>query len=206
VLEIASGFSPIPEVAGFCDTDQVIVAGSTWAADEEIIAAHLSRHPSLRCIIAPHEIHESHLKQVEALFPGSIRFSQWSRQQGGEFRTLIVDNIGMLSRLYHYASVSYIGGGFGKGIHNTLEAAVHGKPVVFGPRFGKFREAVELVRCGGGFSVADGSQYAKQMDSLLEDPALLDRSGKAAGDFVRQQAGATAAILRYIQEKRLLTS
>jgi 3-deoxy-D-manno-octulosonic-acid transferase len=206
VLQVAGRSGGIPEAEAFCRDRLTLVAGSTWKPDEDIIRDYLTHAPGLACIIAPHEISETHLRQLEARFPGSIRFSKWKESPEGEFRVLVMDNIGMLSGLYRYGHVAYIGGGFGKGIHNTLEAAVHGKPVIFGPRYEKFREAVELIREGGGFCVEDTGQFRERMDRLLGDSHYRDAAGEQAGQYVRWNAGATEKILSYIQENRLLTN
>ena len=123
----------------------------------------------------------------------------------GDANCLIIDNVGMLSRLYHYAYIAYVGGGFGEdGIHNILEAAVYGKPVVFGPNYQKYREATELIDAGGAFPVADAAALSS-IWKKQEDPVWLDQTGKAARVYVEKNTGATETILRYIQANRLLT-
>jgi 3-deoxy-D-manno-octulosonic-acid transferase len=117
-----------------------------------------------------------------------------------------MDNIGMLSRLYHYATIAYVGGGFGVGIHNTLEAAVHGKPVLFGPQHQKFREALELIDCGGGIGIQQIEDILPSIRNLLNNEAQLLKSSQAAVRYVWENSGATATILEYIQVNRLLTS
>ena len=206
VLQVARQATSIPGVDSFCRNRPVMVAGSTWEPDEKIIREYLVNDPELACIIAPHEIGDNHLRDLDNLFPGSIRFSKWMEKQEGDHAVLIMDNIGMLSRLYRYGEVAYVGGGFGRGIHNTLEAAVHGRPVIFGPGYGKFREAVELLREGGAFTVADAGQFRECLDRLLADEVLRKKAGERAGRYVQEKAGATGRILDYIQEKRLLTS
>lgn len=205
VLQLASAFTEIPEIAAFCGSQQVLVAGSTWPEDEAVIAACLRTRPELKCIIAPHEIHAAHLDHILDLMPDAIRFSAWKKEASPAARVMVIDNIGMLSRLYHYATITYIGGGFGKGIHNTLEAAVYGKPVLFGPNYQKFREAKDLIREGAAWSTPKEEEMISNIQELLDQPDLLERSGFAAGTYVRSQAGATQKILHYIQEKRLLT-
>jgi len=112
----------------------------------------------------------------------------------------------MLSKLYHYATITYIGGGFNKGIHNTLEAAVYGKPVIFGPNYKKFNEAVGLIEIGGGICITSGSELSTILKEFLSDKTVLELSGKKSFDFVKQNKGATEKILHYIEANRLLTS
>ena len=120
---------------------------------------------------------------------------------------LIIDNIGMLSRLYAYATICYVGGGFGdNGIHNVLEAAVYGKPVIFGPVYDKYAEAIDLITCGGGHSITCAIELEKVVDELLDDGVFLAKSGEASKQYVQSKAGATGQVIHYIQEKRLLTS
>lgn len=201
VKEVRDHFKEIPLVNDFIDGARVIVAGSTWSDDEQL----LSRHASSKLIIAPHEINEAHIEQIEKLFNNSIRYSQLQKANGTE-QTLIIDNVGMLSRLYHYATVAYVGGGFTKdGIHNILEAAVYGKPVLFGPNFEKYREAKELIATGGAFSVADSAQFTRTLDGLLNNASRLQSAGCNADNYIRENLGATQKIVQAIQEKRLLT-
>lgn len=206
VLELARGFQGIPEIEDFCKGTPVLVAGSTWPEDESLLAGYLREHPQMKCIIAPHEIHEAHLQQIEAQIPRTIRFSAWKNERKDGAQVLVIDNIGMLSRLYYYAAITYIGGGFGKGIHNTLEAAVYGKPVLFGPRYDKFREARELVAAGAAVAIHDQDGLRKALDNFMEHPQVLQQAGLAAKNYVQKQAGATKTILDYIQANRLLTS
>jgi 3-deoxy-D-manno-octulosonic-acid transferase len=138
--------------------------------------------------------------------PNVQRFTSWKVQPNQDTRVLVIDNIGMLSKLYHYATVTYIGGGFGKGIHNTLEAAVYGKPVLFGPRYEKFREAKDLIATGAAVSVTDVNALTTKMDEWLNKPESLSLAGKAASDYVISEAGATEKIMSYIHANRLLTN
>jgi 3-deoxy-D-manno-octulosonic-acid transferase len=222
VIEIAEQFSPIPIIENFCDGKKVIVAGSTWEEDEEELDHYANTHADIRFIIAPHEIDEPRLKEVEGLFHNSIRYSQLT---GGERITnkslssvnrhlssdspnvLIIDNIGMLSRLYKYATITYVGGGFGDdGVHNVLEAAVYNKPVVFGPVIEKYLEAIELVECGGGIVIDSALEAEAVFNRLLTDEKEYNYSGEAAGKYVYGKKGATEIIARYIQENLRLTS
>jgi 3-deoxy-D-manno-octulosonic-acid transferase len=205
VISIAEEFSAIQPVEDFCGNHPVIVAGSTWTEDEEELDHYANTHPEIRFIIAPHEVHEEHIKQIEKLFHRTVRFSAL-RDMSGDANVLIIDNVGMLSKLYRYATITYVGGGFGEdGVHNVLEAAVYGKPVVIGPEYDKYVEAVELVEAGGAFSIENALELEEQLNALLNEAEHYKRACEAARNYVVEKKGATAAILRFIQEKRLFT-
>ena len=177
----------------------VFVAGSSWPEDEAIFIPYFERHPEMKLIIAPHEIHEGHLKSIEArLHRPTIRLSQATEQNVANQDCLIVDSFGLLSSLYRYGQIAYIGGGFGAGIHNTLEAAVYGMPVLFGPRFQKFKEAKDFITVGGAFTFDNAPAFASRMDTLLSTPEALQQSSQAAGHFVQSHGGATTTILQEI--------
>jgi 3-deoxy-D-manno-octulosonic-acid transferase len=185
---------------------KALVAGSTWPEDEKIMAGILKAFPTLKLIIAPHEIGEDRIKSLEILFPNSIRYSRL-KEKMEEGNVLIIDNVGLLSQIYQYATITYIGGGFNKsGIHNTLEAAVWGKPVIFGPNYKKFKEAKELIETGASFSISNANELIDLAGILLSDNTKLNNSGNAAKNYVMKKQGATEKIANYIQEKRLLTS
>ncbi|HET6766219.1 MAG TPA: glycosyltransferase N-terminal domain-containing protein [Chitinophagaceae bacterium] len=208
VSEIAENFKPISEIATFCGRSQVLVAGSTWPADEKLIKDAASILTDLKTIIAPHEINNGHLQELKSLFPGAIFFSELKTFDSESIseRYLIIDNIGMLSRLYHYATITYVGGGFNKGIHNTLEAAVYGKPVLFGPNYEKFREAIGLIASGGGICVNSTTEFNSQLKKILNTRSELTLRSQQSLEFVKENRGATQKILSYIQENRLLTN
>ena len=208
VSEIAEKFKPIDEIEKFCGSSAVFVAGSTWPNDEKIIKNATDDFPDLKIIIAPHELHKDHLQQLKLIFPGSVFFSELKTRDRDlkPHNCLIIDNIGMLSKLYHYATITYLGGGFNKGIHNTLEAAVYGKPVLFGPNYKKFKEAVGLIETGGGFPVRSGAELKMQLNKLLNNKDEWRLRCKNSFDFVEKNKGATREILHYIEENRLLTS
>ncbi|MEO7306802.1 MAG: glycosyltransferase N-terminal domain-containing protein [Ferruginibacter sp.] len=225
VLEIAGKFIPVPHIAGFCGDSPVIVAGSTWEEDEIELLHFVNVHPDIKFIIAPHEIDEENLKDVKDEFPRSIFYSELVKistdngqrtpdnpqgpadEQFSPPNVLIIDNVGMLSRLYYYATIAYVGGGFGSdGVHNVLEAAVYGKPVVYGPVYEKFEEAIGLLNAGGGLSIDGPINLDSTMINLLNDDKNRTERGKAALQFVHAHAGATKKIIQFIQEKRLLTS
>jgi 3-deoxy-D-manno-octulosonic-acid transferase len=207
VIAIADKFSPIDIVEKFCGDANVVVAGSTWEEDEEVWDHYSNIHPETKFIIAPHEVYEGHLRSIEKLFKGSTRYSSLLKgEASANGHVLIIDNIGMLSRLYHYADITYIGGGFGSGIHNILEAAVYGKPVIFGPEYGKFREAVDMLEMGAAFTVSSALELEKTASALFQNEALRHEAAEKAIQYVRSRSGATAKIMAYIQENRLLTS
>ena len=179
-----------------------LVAGSSWPQDEEILIPYFNEHPEMKLIIAPHEIHREHLMYIESLLRRpSVRLSDVFHDQSlAEGKDcLIVDSFGLLSSIYRYGTIAYIGGGFGAGIHNTLEAAVYGIPVLFGPKYHKFKEAKDLIKVGGGFSVSDKQSFCEKMDELLTYHEVLEAAGESAGQFVNGNAGATDKILRIIK-------
>ena len=195
---------PVAQIPAFIGGRKAVIAGSTWEKDEALLAAWWAKHGEHdRClIIAPHEIQESHIKKIQQLFPGAGRYSQ-NPEPGN---VLIIDNVGLLSALYRYARVTYVGGGFGKdGIHNILEPATYGRPVVFGPVFHKFPEAAALLAAGGARSVKNAAQLEQQMETLLQDDLVCIQTGQRAGRYVAENKGATGKILDYIQVKRFLT-
>jgi len=231
VIEIAESFTPIPAIGKFVGNSKTIVAGSSWPEDEEILQKtfNVINDTSLKLIIAPHEVNKEHIAEVQKLFPDSILFSELTEdnkqsaignrqlttdnkqeatgnRQPTTCNILIIDNIGMLSRLYKYAYITYIGGGFGKGIHNTLEAAVYGKPVLFGPAYRKFNEAIDLVNNGGAISINNAGDCIDAMQKLILNDSAYAKSCEKSKDYVYANRGATEKIMNFIQEKRLLTN
>lgn len=182
-----------------CDGRQpvTLVAGSSWPQDEEILIPYFHAHPEMKLIIAPHEIHREHLLSIESMLKRpSVRLSEAHENDLSTKDCLIIDSFGLLSSIYRYGQIAYIGGGFGAGIHNTLEAAVYGIPVLFGPKYHKFKEAKDLIAVGGGFTVDGAASFGAKMDELLTDPEALTAAGRAAGEFVSNNAGATGMILK----------
>ncbi len=220
VIDIANDAESLPLIEEFCNNHPVIVAGSTWEEDEEELDHFANSHPDIRFIIAPHEIEEDHLRDMEALFRHSIRYSRLEKQTLASRQTgisvfeqiqpanvLIIDNIGMLARLYYYARICYVGGGFGDdGVHNVLEAAVYGKPVVTGPVIEKFIEVMELADTGGVIIIDNALEAESVFSRLLENDEEYSFHGNAAREFVYARRGATEKIIRYIQENLLLTN
>ncbi|TCO07908.1 3-deoxy-D-manno-octulosonic acid transferase [Natronoflexus pectinivorans] len=205
VASIAKSAADVPLAETFARGAKVLVAGSTWPPDEEILASYINQSsPSEKFIIAPHQIHDSHIRQIEErLSVPTIRFTKTENGElPSEAKVLIIDTIGMLSAIYRYGSVAYIGGGFGKGIHNTLEAATYGMPVVFGPKYKKFKEAVDLINEGGGFAIQEEKDFFELMSRFWGDGDgnELERSGKAAASYVNRMLGATDKIIEEIQD------
>lgn len=177
----------------------VIVAGSTWERDEQLLAhAFTELSPELRWIIAPHELSESHMRNLKERFPGSVLYTELKEEVPEGCRVILVNTIGVLSYLYRYGSLAYIGGGFGKGIHNILEAATYGLPVIFGPEYRKFAEAVDLTGLGAAFPVRNEEELLFTARQQLENPKLLKTTSRIAANFVSERLGATSAILNKV--------
>ncbi len=207
VIEIAKHFKPIPIIEKFCGNSKVIVAGSTWDDDEAELVHYVKNNPAIKFIIAPHEIDEFNLYDVKETFTGAVFFSKILENEAliNDCHVLIIDNIGMLSKLYQYAHITYIGGGFAEdGIHNILEAAVFGKPIIFGPEYEKFAEAVELVEIGAAISIGSALELEKVMNELWNNEKLLEEKGALAKKYVYSKQGATKNIMAFIQENRFL--
>jgi 3-deoxy-D-manno-octulosonic-acid transferase len=198
VHEIASASRDITVARQFVGSSKVIVAGSTWGADEEMIARFINQHPDVKLIVAPHEVHEEHIKKLEALFTVPVfRYTQ-TPANPQDYQVMVINSIGLLSSLYRYGSIAYVGGGFGKGIHNTIEAATYGIPVVFGPNYKKFNEACDLVDLGGGFAISKPEEFKTVMERLLRNNELLVQCGKKAGAYVDSMRGATELIMKEV--------
>ena len=181
------------------DNQLTMVAGSSWQQDEEVYLNYFNDHPELKLIIAPHEIHKDHLMHIEPMLKRpSIRLSEATEKDIKGKSCLIVDSFGLLSSIYRYGDLAYIGGGFGAGIHNVLEAAVYGIPVIFGPKYQKFKEARDLLQVGGAFSITDEKTFESKMEELSTYRDLLEAAGAAAGDFVKSNIGATNRIIASI--------
>jgi 3-deoxy-D-manno-octulosonic-acid transferase len=207
VISIAENADDIPGIKQFCNGSKVVVAGSTWEDDEAELVHYAKANRDIKFIIAPHEVDKENLKDVKKEFTGSVFYSEINDPTSKNSNIIIIDNVGMLSRLYQYADITYVGGGFGyHGLHNILEPAVFGKPVIFGPGIERNFEAVELVECGGGIIINNALELEKAMDGLFRDKDDLEKAGRAAKEYVYGNAGASEKISEYIQEKRLLTS
>ena len=210
VLAISHEFKPIENIESFCGSHPVIVAGSTWTEDDKELDHYANTNQHIRFIIAPHDISKARIDECLALYKNVITFSQlqqMNNEQRSTANVLVIDNIGLLSKLYSYATITYVGGGFGAdGVHNVLEAAVYGKPVVFGPEYEKYIEAVQLLEAGGAFTVSTALELEKQFDALFDDPFSYKHACIASKDFVESNTGATEKIMAFIQEKRLFTT
>lgn len=189
VADIAAAAKDLPIAAAFAEGNKVLVAGSTWEPDEDLLARYINANKDIcRLIIAPHVVSPQHIERLCAkLRCNFVLYSRTTPDEAAKANCLVVDTIGVLSSLYRYGRVAYVGGGFGVGIHNTLEAAVWRMPVVFGPNYGKFREAHDLIACGGGFCVRSYRHFEDCVTALLID----HDAGQKAGEYVRKHVGAT---------------
>ena len=180
---------------------KVFVAGSSWPPDENIFIPFFNEHKDWRLLIAPHVIAEEHLKLILSLIKGKkvVRYTQTTPEEAADADVLIIDCFGLLSSMYNYGDVAYIGGGFGVGIHNTLEAAVWNMPVIFGPNNKKFQEAQGLLKSGGGFEINTYEDFSGLMTSLMNDETFLKQAGDKAGAFVAHLAGATDKVLASVK-------
>lgn len=183
----------LPIVEGFvAGAEQVIVAGSTWWEDEQLFARYMAEREHVKLVLVPHEIDSAHLHRLFQLFEGRyVRYTEAKPMSLNKCRVLLVDTIGVLSSIYRYGHVAYIGGGFGVSIHNTLEAAVYGMPVVFGPTWKKFREAYGLLNAGAAITVKNYREFAEALDTAF---ATQQQMGQAAADYVNSELGATEKI------------
>jgi 3-deoxy-D-manno-octulosonic-acid transferase len=205
VVELADSPKPIQIAEAFRHGRNLLVAGSTWKEDEELIAGWFSKHKKdWQLIIAPHEVEQKNIERLLQLFPTAVTYSAIQNQTNSSQKkeVLIIDNIGMLSNLYSYGTVCYVGGGFNKsGHHNILEAAVYGKAVFTGPVFEKFSESIELKKLGASFTVHNPAE----LEQLIQKTDL-ENAGRIAAEYVYRKSGAKKFITEWIQEKRLLTS
>ena len=206
VIDIRNNARPLPLVEQFTRAKEdsnaapfVLVAGSSWQPDEDILLDYVNRHPDLRLVIAPHVVNDAHIQEIEQkLTTPALRYSQATLENVDDYRVLIIDGYGLLSSIYRYATVAYVGGGFGVGIHNVPEAAVYGIPVIIGPNHQRFAEAVALIANGGCKSIKNAEDFSVIMDDFLENPAHIAQAGSAAGDYINQNAGATPVIYQHV--------
>ena len=199
VLDICAAAKQLPLVQKFKGDVLTFVAGSSWGPDEDIFIKYFNAHPEMKLIIAPHVVNDGHLKEIESKLQRScIRYTKATEENVEQADCLIIDCYGLLSSIYRYGEISYIGGGFGVGIHNVLEAAVYGIPVIFGPNNKKFREAQHLLANKGGFEINGYEDFEQLMNKFLADEAYLKQSGQAAGDYVKGNAGAMDKIMKRV--------
>lgn len=200
VLEICRQARELPMVELFKGENLTMVAGSSWAPDEDIFIPYFNEHPDMKLIIAPHVISETHIEEIiHKLRRPVVRYSQITEDKARQADCMIIDCFGLLSSIYRYGEIAYIGGGFGVGIHNTLEAAVYGIPVIFGPNNQKFMEAQGLKQAQGGFEIHSAADFNPLMDKFRTDYGFLDKSGKKAGNYVRNNAGALEKIMNEVK-------
>ena len=185
VLEICKNPKTIEPVTWFINADsaqKVIVAGSTWMPDEKLLYRYMCTHENVKLVLVPHELTTEHLNGIFNLFEGRfMRYSEATEQNMHFCRVLLIDTVGLLSSLYRYAAVGYVGGGFGDGIHNTIEAATFGIPVLFGPNHNKFREAKQMLDCGAAYTFRSYEQFEKAMDNALQHSEEYGKKLKMAG-------------------------
>lgn len=211
VIQIKQASKQLPIVESFVgvkDSDvNVFISGSSWPPDEEIFIKYFNEHTDWKLIIAPHVVSEGHLQQIISLIKGKkvLRYTQADEKSAAEADVLIIDCYGLLSSIYHYGQVAYIGGGFGVGIHNVLEAAVWNVPVIFGPNNKRFDEAQGLLANGGGYEISSYSDFNSIMDKFRTDSDFLHTSGETAGKYVRELSGATTKILSSITSRNKST-
>ena len=199
VVEISNSTDPNPLLEKFVGEKFVWVGGSTWPKDEEIILDYFNRHPEQKLILAPHEIHEEHLQSIIArLKRPYLRYTQATGANVADADCLIIDCFGLLSSLYRYGKLAYIGGGFGVGIHNIAEAAVYSIPVIFGPNYHRFKEAINLIDNGGAFPIHDAASFESTIENFISNREALEQAGKSAGDYIKSHSGATAVIFKEI--------
>jgi 3-deoxy-D-manno-octulosonic-acid transferase len=206
VVQIAGTASKIYQIEQFRESEKLFLAGSSWRQDEEIIAMYINQSPhKMKWVFAPHEIDKPNIDRLEKLFKVKcVRFSEFS-EVSVDARVMIMDNIGMLSSAYSYAYIAAIGGGFGKGIHNILEPACWGIPVVFGPNFEKFREAVDLKSRGGAETFSTAAEFRKILDLWLSDEKCYSYRAEEAAKYVKENTGATGIIIKELTQKDINT-
>ena len=200
VAEVVSKAEAVGAIEDFAGDAPVLVAGSSWPPDEEIIARYArERRGMMKFIIAPHEVDSKNIERIMKLFGAkAVRLSDYNSRGSGSFTILVIDRIGILSSVYRYAYICLIGGGFGKGIHNTLEAATWGKPVLFGPNYTRFREAVDLILLKGPATFNGYEQFAGFVDNWLTDRSSYDYSSEACKRYVSDNEGATSVIIEHL--------
>lgn len=199
VVRVAADAKSIPIVESFVGNHKVLVAGSTWPKDEDVLLPLINKFPELKVVIVPHEVTESHVNDILSKAPvRAVRFTNTNTDDVKQAGILVVDTIGLLSSIYRYGYIAYIGGGFGVGIHNTLEAAAYGIPVIFGPNYQKFQEAKDLIACKAGFSIKTSDELSDLLNLLLFDKNFYQASASQAKKIVNSGVGATQKIVDII--------
>lgn len=208
VIQIANEKISIPVIENFIGNNKVFIAGSTWEEDEKIIIS-LMKEPQfkLKYIIAPHEVNENNIKRLKSSIPlNTIEFSKVSETDANKYDCLIIDSIGLLSKIYYYSNICYVGGGFGKGIHNVLEAAVFGKPVIFGKNYKKFTEAKELIEIGGAFTINNFVDLIQKVNKLINEDNFYNNCCNNSYNYVKSKKGGTEKIISFLKNNCLLNS
>ncbi len=204
VAGISSDDSKIPGIEEFTRGKITVIAGSTWPPDESLLVECLTEFPQVQWILAPHEVAPHHLEDLQRkIGEWGIRYSQMEAGHHEKHQVLIMDSVGLLNHLYQYGDIAYIGGGFGKGIHNTLEPAAYSLPILFGPRYHLFPEAVSLVRDKGAFSVSTATETRNILKSLIENEDQRKKAGKQARNYIERNKGATDKIFQQIRSHPL---
>jgi 3-deoxy-D-manno-octulosonic-acid transferase len=199
VAAIAADSKKLPIVEKFKGNSLLIVAGSTWKPDEDMLAEFINQSVNTKFIIAPHEVSSANIHRIHQLLKKpAVSFSKINEPEIDKYDVLIIDSIGLLSSVYRYGKISYIGGGFGVGIHNILEAATFGLPVIFGPNYKKFKEAVDLISEGGSFSISSSGELRQTLDSLINDENIYQNSSKICSSYVAKNVGSTKHIINKV--------
>lgn len=198
VMTIANNAKSFTEIEKFCEGNQkIILAGSSWLADEKIIQQAV-KNLDIKLIIAPHVVGENHINEIQQLFPEAILYSELAENKK-ESNILIINCIGILSNLYQYCDIAYIGGGFGVGIHNTLEAATFGKPICFGTNYHKFQEAIDLINLKAAYSISNQEELKQVLETLLNNEKIYNQSAGASKDYVKTKIGACKKIIEHLK-------
>ena len=197
VADIAKGSKKLPIVQKFKGDKILAVCGSTWKPDEELIVEFINNNPMVKFIIAPHEVETSNINRIQQLLKNNaVLYSNYTEEKILEYQVLIIDCIGILSSVYNYGNIAYIGGGVG--IHNILEAATFGLPIIFGPKYQKFQEAVELIKNGGAFSITNQSELNATLSSLLDKKTALKEASEICKNYIAKNVGSTQVIIKKV--------
>ncbi len=199
VIQIAEKSAEYPKIVDFINDKFTIIAGSSWEADERLLFEFINKSLNEKFIIAPHIINDEHIvKILQGIVRPVIRYSKIENQDLSNYQVLIIDNMGMLSSIYKYAQVAYIGGGFGSGIHNIIEAAVFGMPIIFGKNYHKFNEAIDLIELKAAYSVKDVNEIEHYFNLFIKDENFLKAVSEKAKKYVYKNKGATEMVMKKV--------
>jgi 3-deoxy-D-manno-octulosonic-acid transferase len=199
VAAIAKVSKEIPIVEKFMGNSLLLIAGSTWKPDEELLATFINQSNNIKFIIAPHEVSAANINRIHQLLKKpAISFSKVTEAEIDRFQVLIIDSVGLLSSLYRYGNIAYIGGGFGVGIHNILEAATFGLPVIFGPNYKKFKEALDLSFEGGAISISNFDELRKALNNLINMKDEREKTSDICRNYVAKNVGSTKIIIKKV--------